>query len=67
MSDKTFSIKIDRVGRITMEGHGFTGSECMTKAKPILDALSDGSHEVTVKPEMHFIETETDQQEHLHY
>ena len=65
MNDAFITIKIDPVGRATIEGHGFTGSTCMEKAKPIIDALSNGNVETVAKPEMAYIETDANEHEHL--
>ena len=39
---KTISIKIDPLGKPTIEASGFTGEACLSATKPLEDALSGG-------------------------
>jgi hypothetical protein len=55
------TVTIDKVGRPKIEGHGFVGTACETKMKPIIDAVSspDGTVEIEAKAELYMQETET--------
>lgn len=58
MSERRIKIKIDPLGRATVEAEGFAGCGCTDATKPIVEALAGGGKVETVhKPE--FFEAES--------
>lgn len=53
MAGETINVKIDPLGRATIEANGFTGTSCETATQGIEKALSGGKLEATkvIKPE----------------
>ena len=54
-------VKIDPLGRPTIDAEGFGGQGCLAASKPIVDALSGGKAGAIVtamKPEAQLLETE---------
>jgi hypothetical protein len=61
---KQIKIKIDPVGRSTVDAVGFMGGSCKDATKNILAALGAGDPakvKVEDKPEIHMVDTNTEQ------
>lgn len=55
MSERKISVKIDPLGRPTIEAHGFAGQGCEEATKSIEEALAGGDAQVSkvIKDEWH--------------
>lgn len=58
----TINIKIDPVGRVTMTGEGFVGSECETKMNGLERALSGGKPVQREYKDEYYQDAENDQE-----
>lgn len=62
---KQIKIKIDAVGRPTIEAEGFAGIGCKDATKPIEDVFRGAAMETEDKPEINHIELEGGIDEYL--
>jgi hypothetical protein len=65
MSDKKILVKIDPIGRPTIETVGFTGGACKVASQSIVNAFRGAELNEVEKPELHLMETEAES-ESLH-
>jgi len=64
MEPKRVTVKIDQLGRPTVEAHGFQGVGCEAATKPIEGALAGGQGvDRVLKPEWHNIATEGEEEQ----